>query len=218
MEEMTSKDKSIRERVAIRCARASRLLYSLASSRDQTATIDTAGEEEGEKQREIEDLRRKLAIEKKRMNRIKLCSLTELLLLVILVLFFRKDLYKNWNLFSVNVAMAGTGMYQLAYAEELSTGASGPEHEINHHHEPSLKPDIDEDGDLAPWKKLGRDTTKKMKTELGRWCRHEVRSGCCGDVRPSLGLKRAQQQPCEAAEIMPEEITDGRVYESGDDD
>ncbi|KAG2331996.1 hypothetical protein Bca52824_003176 [Brassica carinata] len=36
-----------------------------------------------------------------------------------------------------------------------------PEHEINHHHEPSLKPrgrrsDIDEDGDLVPWKKLGR--------------------------------------------------------------
>ncbi|KAF8103537.1 hypothetical protein N665_0188s0468 [Sinapis alba] len=86
MEEMIGKDKSIRERVAIRCARASRLLYSLASSRDQTATIDTAGEEEGEKRREIEDLRRKLAMEKKRMNRIKLCSLTELLLLVILVL------------------------------------------------------------------------------------------------------------------------------------
>ncbi|KAG2242219.1 hypothetical protein Bca52824_095939, partial [Brassica carinata] len=42
--------------------------------------------EEGEKQREIEDLRRKLAIEKKRMNQNKLCSLTELLLLVILVL------------------------------------------------------------------------------------------------------------------------------------
>ncbi|KAG2322772.1 hypothetical protein Bca4012_058236 [Brassica carinata] len=83
MEEMTGKDKSIRERVAIRCARASRLLYS---SRDQTTTIDTAGEEEGETPREIEDLRRKLAMEKKRMNRIKLCSVTELLLLVILIL------------------------------------------------------------------------------------------------------------------------------------
>ncbi|CAH2067796.1 unnamed protein product [Thlaspi arvense] len=125
-EEMTSKDASIRERVAIRCARASMLLYSLASSRDLKATtIDTAGEvsrsfffllfllrigidllqwirscenlmgtsfgvvwkqEEGDTRREIEDLRRKLAMEKKRMNRIKLCSLMELLLLVALVL------------------------------------------------------------------------------------------------------------------------------------
>ncbi|ESQ27300.1 hypothetical protein EUTSA_v10019357mg [Eutrema salsugineum] len=84
-EEMTtSKDESIRVRTAIRCARATMLLYSLASSR---ATIDTAGEqEEGETRRELEDLRRRLAIEKKRRNRIKLCSLMELVLLVVLVL------------------------------------------------------------------------------------------------------------------------------------
>ncbi|CAH8309740.1 unnamed protein product [Eruca vesicaria subsp. sativa] len=83
---MRGKEESIRERVAIRCARASRLLYSLAYFRDQTVTIDTTGEEKGETWSEIEDLRRKLAIEKKRMSWIKLCSLTELLLLVVLVL------------------------------------------------------------------------------------------------------------------------------------
>ncbi|KAH0849141.1 hypothetical protein HID58_091527, partial [Brassica napus] len=41
---------------------------------------------EGETRREVEELRRKLAIEKKRMNRVKLCSSMELLLLVVLVL------------------------------------------------------------------------------------------------------------------------------------
>ncbi|CAA7013343.1 unnamed protein product [Microthlaspi erraticum] len=80
-EEMITKDESIRERAAIRCARASMLLYSLASSPDQNA-----GEKEGETRREIEDLKRELAMEKKRRNRIKLCSFMELLLLVVLVL------------------------------------------------------------------------------------------------------------------------------------
>ncbi|CAH8258540.1 unnamed protein product [Arabidopsis lyrata] len=81
---MTSKDEFSRDRAAIRCARATMLLYSLTSSR----TIDTAGEkqEKGETRREIEDLKRKLTMEKKKMNRIKLCGLMELLLLVVLVL------------------------------------------------------------------------------------------------------------------------------------
>ncbi|KAG7590547.1 hypothetical protein ISN44_As07g027030 [Arabidopsis suecica] len=80
---MTSKDEFSRDRAAIRCARATMLLHSLSSSR----TIDTAGEQEkGETRREIEDLKRKLTMEKKKMNRIKLCGLMELLLLVVLVL------------------------------------------------------------------------------------------------------------------------------------
>ncbi|CAG7893813.1 unnamed protein product [Brassica rapa] len=56
----------------------------LSSSRDPTITIDSA--KEGETRREVEELRRKLAIEKKRMNRVKLCNSMELLLLVVLVL------------------------------------------------------------------------------------------------------------------------------------
>ncbi|XP_019093071.1 PREDICTED: uncharacterized protein LOC104751714 [Camelina sativa] len=82
---MTSKDEFSRDRVAIRCVRATMLLYSLASS----PKIDTAGEqeEEGETRREeIEELKRKLTIEKKKTNRIKLCGLMELLLHVLLVL------------------------------------------------------------------------------------------------------------------------------------
>ncbi|XP_023643665.1 uncharacterized protein LOC111831980 [Capsella rubella] len=81
---MTSKDEFSRDRVAIRCARATMLLYSLASSR----TIGSAGEkqEEGELRREIENLKRKLAMEKNKTNRIKLCGLMELLLHVVLVL------------------------------------------------------------------------------------------------------------------------------------
>ncbi|KAH0849575.1 hypothetical protein HID58_096245, partial [Brassica napus] len=43
-------------------------------------------QKEGETRREVEELRRKLAVEKKRMNRVKLCSSMELLLLVVLVL------------------------------------------------------------------------------------------------------------------------------------
>ncbi|CAH8265829.1 unnamed protein product [Arabidopsis lyrata] len=39
---MTSKDEFSRDRAAIRCARATMLLYSLASSR----TTDTSGEKE----------------------------------------------------------------------------------------------------------------------------------------------------------------------------
>ncbi|RID75275.1 hypothetical protein BRARA_B02328 [Brassica rapa] len=58
----------------------------LSSSRDPTITIDSAVEKEGETRREVEELRRKLAIEKKRMNRVKLCNSMELLLLVVLVL------------------------------------------------------------------------------------------------------------------------------------
>ncbi|CAF2151619.1 unnamed protein product [Brassica rapa] len=57
----------------------------LSSSRDPTITIDSAVEKEGETRREVKELRRKLAIEK-RMNRVKLCSSMELLLLVVLVL------------------------------------------------------------------------------------------------------------------------------------
>ncbi|KFK42203.1 hypothetical protein AALP_AA2G224900 [Arabis alpina] len=85
---MTSRDESsIRERGAIRCARATMLLYSLASSRDLTTTVDTSGgEKEGETRREIEDLKIKLAMEKKRINRIKLCGVMEIMLLVVLVL------------------------------------------------------------------------------------------------------------------------------------
>ncbi|KAL9312119.1 hypothetical protein AtNW77_Chr1g0080321 [Arabidopsis thaliana] len=80
---MASKDEFSRDLTAIRCARATMLLYSLASSR----TIDSAGEQEkGETRREIEDLRRKLTMVKIKMNRIKLCGLMELLLLVFLVL------------------------------------------------------------------------------------------------------------------------------------
>ncbi|CAN8233976.1 unnamed protein product [Cochlearia groenlandica] len=80
----TSKyDESVRERGAIRCARATMLLYSLASSGDSKTTN---GEKQGEMRREIDDLRRKLATEKKRSDRIKLCSLMEMLLLVVLVL------------------------------------------------------------------------------------------------------------------------------------
>ncbi|AEE36077.1 hypothetical protein ISN45_At01g069040 [Arabidopsis thaliana x Arabidopsis arenosa] len=81
---MASKDEFSRDLTAIRCARATMLLYSLASSR----TIDSAGEkqEKGETRREIEDLRRKLTMVKIKMNRIKLCGLMELLLLVFLVL------------------------------------------------------------------------------------------------------------------------------------
>ncbi|XP_019083437.1 PREDICTED: uncharacterized protein LOC109125673 [Camelina sativa] len=81
---MTSKDEFSRDRVAIRCARATMLLYSLASSRK----IDTAGEqEEGEtRKEEIEELTMKLTMEKKKTNRIKLCGLMELLLHVLLVL------------------------------------------------------------------------------------------------------------------------------------
>ncbi|CAN7123550.1 unnamed protein product [Brassica rapa subsp. narinosa] len=67
---MRVNDESVRER--------------LSSSRDPTITIDSA--KEGERRREVEELRRKLAMEKKRMNRIKLCSSMELLLLVVLVL------------------------------------------------------------------------------------------------------------------------------------
>ncbi|VVB14691.1 unnamed protein product [Arabis nemorensis] len=79
-------ESSIRERAAIRCARATMLLYKLASSsRDPTATIDS-GSEEGETRRENEDLKKKLAMEKKRTNRIKLCGFMEMLLLVVLVL------------------------------------------------------------------------------------------------------------------------------------
>ncbi|KAG7592312.1 hypothetical protein ISN45_Aa01g012110 [Arabidopsis thaliana x Arabidopsis arenosa] len=63
---MTSKDEFSRDRAAIRCARATMLLYSLASSR----TTDTAGEKEGQTRREIEDLKRKLAMGKKKMNHI----------------------------------------------------------------------------------------------------------------------------------------------------
>ncbi|KFK34375.1 hypothetical protein AALP_AA5G137100 [Arabis alpina] len=82
---MTSRDESsIRERSAIQCARATMLLYSLASSRDLTATIDTSGEKEEETRREIEDLKIKLAMEKKRTNRIKLCGVMEMFLLVLL--------------------------------------------------------------------------------------------------------------------------------------
>jgi hypothetical protein len=83
-ETMASKDEFSRDLTAIRCARATMLLYSLASSR----TIDSAGEkqEKGETRREIEDLRRKLTMVKIKMNRIKLCGLMELLLLVFLVL------------------------------------------------------------------------------------------------------------------------------------
>ncbi|CAA0340874.1 unnamed protein product [Arabidopsis thaliana] len=57
---MASKDEFSRDLTAIRCARATMLLYSLASSR----TIDSAGEkqEKGETRREIEDLRRKLTM------------------------------------------------------------------------------------------------------------------------------------------------------------
>ncbi|XP_033140063.1 uncharacterized protein LOC103853119 isoform X2 [Brassica rapa] len=54
----------------------------LSSSRDPTITM----QKEGETRREVEELRRKLAIEKKRMNRVKLCNSMELLLLVVLVL------------------------------------------------------------------------------------------------------------------------------------
>ncbi|KAG2313567.1 hypothetical protein Bca4012_028105 [Brassica carinata] len=53
----------------------------VSSLRDPTITTDTAGEKEGETRGEIEELRRKLAMEKKRMNRIKLCSSMELIFL-----------------------------------------------------------------------------------------------------------------------------------------
>ncbi|CAF1913956.1 hypothetical protein YC2023_017418 [Brassica napus] len=56
----------------------------LSSSRDPTITMEFPRIAEG--RREVEELRRKLAVEKKRMNRIKLCSSMELLLLVVLVL------------------------------------------------------------------------------------------------------------------------------------
>ncbi|KAL1204214.1 hypothetical protein V5N11_011410 [Cardamine amara subsp. amara] len=97
---MTSKDEFSRDRAAIRCARATMLLYSLASSRELTATIDTAGEKEGETRREIEDLRRRLATEKKIRNRIKLCGLMEMFLLVVLemcVQWVRNKVMKHRN-------------------------------------------------------------------------------------------------------------------------
>ncbi|KAF2561406.1 hypothetical protein F2Q70_00016393 [Brassica cretica] len=64
---MRGKDESMRER--------------LSSSSDPTITI----EKEGETRREVEELRRNLAMEKKRMNRIKLCSSMELLLLLVVL-------------------------------------------------------------------------------------------------------------------------------------
>ncbi|KAG7572864.1 hypothetical protein ISN44_As09g012110 [Arabidopsis suecica] len=96
---MTSKDEISRDRTAIRCARATMLLYSLASSR----TTDTAGEKEGQTRREIEDLKRKLAMEKKKMNQIKLCGLMELLLLVVLRQILQSILVKQRNRASVSI-------------------------------------------------------------------------------------------------------------------
>ncbi|XP_010535547.1 PREDICTED: uncharacterized protein LOC104810815 [Tarenaya hassleriana] len=83
---MTSKDEAKRTRAAIRCAKAAMFLYTLASSRKQAATMGADEEEKVEMQREMGDLRRRLAREKAGRERMRLCGLMELLLVVTLIL------------------------------------------------------------------------------------------------------------------------------------
>ncbi|CAL5332789.1 unnamed protein product [Camellia sinensis] len=81
--DVESKDEALKSQVAIRCARAAMLLSSLKCSPNRR--LDSPNdlehrEREMKLKRDSEDLRRKLVRERVKNRKLRLCSVTELLL------------------------------------------------------------------------------------------------------------------------------------------
>ncbi|OAY58142.1 uncharacterized protein LOC110610027 [Manihot esculenta] len=85
---MESKDEALRSQVAIRCAKASILLYSLKSFPNRHFKTTTNDKDKDLMMEEIRDLKIKLTRERIKSKRIKLCGLVEVILQVMVVLSF----------------------------------------------------------------------------------------------------------------------------------
>ncbi|XP_050207593.1 uncharacterized protein LOC126657014 [Mercurialis annua] len=88
---MEIKDEAVRLELWRRCAKAAILIYSLKSSPNRHFNSSIDRENEVEKDllvKEIRDLKMKLAIERIKKNRIKLCSLTEVMIQMTILLSF----------------------------------------------------------------------------------------------------------------------------------
>ncbi|KAJ9146431.1 hypothetical protein P3X46_028700 [Hevea brasiliensis] len=85
---MESKDEALRSQIAIRCAKVCILLYSLKAFPNRHFKTTSNGQDEDLMMEEIRDLKMKLARERIKCKRIKLCGLMEVILQVMLLLSF----------------------------------------------------------------------------------------------------------------------------------
>ncbi|XP_057994602.1 uncharacterized protein LOC131168760 isoform X1 [Hevea brasiliensis] len=101
---MESKDEALRSQIAIRCAKVCILLYSLKAFPNRHFKTTSNGQDESDSKflcaleiylrekdlmmEEIRDLKMKLARERIKCKRIKLCGLMEVILQVMLLLSF----------------------------------------------------------------------------------------------------------------------------------
>ncbi|WKA09572.1 hypothetical protein VitviT2T_027204 [Vitis vinifera] len=87
--EMETKDDFLKSQIAIRCAKAAVLLSCLKTSQNCNlrATIDYGNEEREILKRAITDLKIELVKERRKIKRIKVCGLVELVIVLSLCSF-----------------------------------------------------------------------------------------------------------------------------------